>query len=117
MPRLTAKQQIKRGGVTIEPGESFEVRGSGEARALKALGRAVDYVDPAAFHQQQHDAQRDALRAKAEALGVDIDRRWGVDRLTEEIAAAEAKVSAQSDEEQPASAGRHYQRRDMQVKE
>lgn len=32
----------------------------------------------------------DDLRAKAEALGIKVDARWGVPRLTTEIAAAES---------------------------
>jgi hypothetical protein len=34
------------------------------------------------------EAELDALRSKAEAAGVKIDKRWGADRLREEIAAA-----------------------------
>jgi hypothetical protein len=34
-------------------------------------------------------AELDQLRAEAEAAGVKVDGRWGVDRLREEIAAAQ----------------------------
>ncbi len=36
------------------------------------------------------DRELDELRAEAELLGVGVDRRWGVDRLRDEIAAAKA---------------------------
>lgn len=36
------------------------------------------------------DRELDELRAEAEALGVAVDGRWGVDRLRDEIAAAKA---------------------------
>ena len=34
------------------------------------------------------DVDVDALRAQAESLGIKVDKRWGADRLSEEIAAA-----------------------------
>ena len=37
------------------------------------------------------DVDLDELRAEAEALGVKVDGRWGVDRLREEIAAYDDK--------------------------
>jgi hypothetical protein len=54
-------------------------------------GRAVD--EPVEAEPETEDAppaddvDLDALRAQAEALGVKVDGRWGVDRLREEIAA------------------------------
>ena len=36
----------------------------------------------------REDVDHDALRSQAERLGVKVDKRWGADRLTEEIAAA-----------------------------
>jgi hypothetical protein len=52
-------------------------------QATKAPGekRNVSKPDPA-------DAELDALRAAAEAAGVKVDKRWGADRLRDEIAAA-----------------------------
>jgi hypothetical protein len=52
-------------------------------QATKAPGekRNVAKPDPA-------DAELDALRAAAEAAGVKVDKRWGADRLRDEIAAA-----------------------------
>jgi|SRR5262245_9807500 len=40
----------------------------------------------------------DSLRAYAEELGVKVDKRWGVDRLNEEIEAAEAAEDAEAEE-------------------
>lgn len=39
------------------------------------------------------DAEKERLRADAEALGIDVDGRWGVARLHEEIAKAEGEES------------------------
>jgi hypothetical protein len=47
-----------------------------------------DPSDPAA-----HTADYDSLRAHAEALGVKVDKRWGEDRLRQEIQSAETPVS------------------------
>lgn len=82
----------------IRPGDEFEVNRT-QARALKALGRAQD--PPAETAAQ---VEREALRVQAEAAGVDVDGRWGADRLKDEIAAAE----------QP-PARRFYRRRDMRA--
>jgi len=108
---------------------------SGEARALKATGRAVDEprevdlrparqvqpppmmeraAEPATATQAPVEVQpvpedeREkvlfALRQRAEALGVTVDRRWGEDRLRSEIEAARI-------------AQHRYERRDLQAKE
>lgn len=36
------------------------------------------------------DAEKDALRAEAEKLGIDVDNRWGISTLKTKIAAAKA---------------------------
>jgi hypothetical protein len=46
---------------------------------------------PADAPQGNEDAELEAMRARAEKLGV-LDRRMGLDRLTEEVEAAEAKA-------------------------
>lgn len=40
------------------------------------------------YEVEDLDVDLDALRAKAEAAGVKVDKRWGADRLYEEIDAA-----------------------------
>lgn len=51
-----------------------------------AAGGQVDVVDP----EPEPAEDLDALRAEAEAAGVRIDKRWGADRLREEIESARA---------------------------
>lgn len=41
------------------------------------------------------EGDRDALRAEAEALGLDVDNRWGAKRLRDEIAKRQVEVAAQ----------------------
>lgn len=98
MPKLIALRSMGR----LRPGDEFEVNRT-QARALKALGRAQDA--PAA---SPADIERDTLRSQAEVLGVDVDGRWGVERLRHEIAAAA---------EPPESAALRYGRRDMRADE
>lgn len=97
----------------LQPGDEFEVRRSTEARVLLALGKAKEAPPP---------EPRDILRAEAEAAGVDVDGRWGEDRLKEEIAAAteqpvEPGSPAETEQRRPARAVPRYQRRDMQPEE
>lgn len=94
--KLIALKSIGR----LRPGDEFEINAT-QARVLKALGKAEDApVAPPV------EVEREALRAQAEAAGVDVDGRWGAERLQQEIAAAE---------QQPArTVPRFYRRRDMQ---
>lgn len=120
--RLIANRQIRQGGRTIEPGEAFDVSSSGLARGLKATRRASDHVEAA-------PDDREPLRARAAALGIEVDGRWGAARLEEEIAAAEQKkrsggtqtrqmtaTAPEPDADADKGAGR-YQRRDMRAEE
>lgn len=43
--------------------------------------------------EEVHTADYDGLVARAEALGVKVDKRWGEDRLRQEVASAEASAS------------------------
>jgi hypothetical protein len=90
--KLAAKIRLRYGGRSLQPGDAFEASTS-DARILKAIGKAVDYVDP-------EIAEREALRECAAALGIEVDGRWGVGRLAQEVADAESRR-------------RSYHRRDM----
>lgn len=43
----------------------------------------------------------DALRAEAEALGIKVDGRWGVDRLRAEVSAARPAEDDEPDDDEP----------------
>ena len=91
--RLTATRSFVYGGRRLQPGDQFEAR-AGVARALLGVKKARAAA-PEAPRQQpqpqpsqsppQRDDERQALRKLAEAHGIEIDMRWGVDRLQEEI--------------------------------
>ncbi len=57
-------------------------------RGLAAEGQ-VDIIEP----EPEPPEDLDALRAEAEAAGLKIDKRWGADRLSLEIAAAKAEAN------------------------
>lgn len=79
----------------------------GLAKSLIASGQAEHYGDAgtvdgdadadaeklAALEAEKAAAELDALRTEAEAAGVKVDKRWGADRLTLEIAAAKAEAN------------------------
>lgn len=85
----------------LRPGDEFEVRRSTEARVLIALGKAKEAPPP---------EPREILREQAEAVGVDVDGRWGEERLKEEIAAATEPPA-------PRAVPRFYRRRDMKAED
>jgi hypothetical protein len=55
---------------------------------LVALKRATLAGAPEVPEPAPSEGDIEALREKAEALGVDVDRRWGERRLKDEIAKA-----------------------------
>lgn len=61
------------------PGDEFDVK-PGYGRILKKLGRAMDAPPP-----PKEVTELDALRAKATALGMTFDGRWGAKRLRSAI--------------------------------
>lgn len=65
-----------------------DAAGEADARAAgyRALGEAEAVAAPPAA--QVPAGEREALLARAEALGVDVDRRWGVARLRAALDAA-----------------------------
>jgi len=66
-------------------GDTFVAQGTilpaGHSQAVPEFFEVYEIEDPGS-------EDLDALRAKAEAAGVKVDKRWGADRLYEEIAAA-----------------------------
>ena len=76
-----AKAQLKSLRGELEPLEAPEV---------ETIDETPDRVDqddaPDTLEQDDSDTDDlDTLRAEAEAAGVKVDRRWGADRLHEEI--------------------------------
>lgn len=62
--------------------------------AAPATGPAGESEAPVAPTGEASEADdKAALQAEAEALGVDVDKRWGVARLKSEIEAAKAKAA------------------------
>lgn len=111
MPKLVAVKPIRLSGHRIyQPGDQFEI-GAKEARSLKAIGKAKDFVEP----EVERDVERDVLRQQAEAHGIEVDGRWGAPRLQEEIAAAQQRreEEARRAQEQVESRRGRYFRRDM----
>jgi hypothetical protein len=89
--RLTATRSFVYGGRRLQPGDQFEAR-AGVARALLGVKQARAEAPEAPRQQPQpsqppppRDDERQALRKLAEAHGIEVDNRWGVDRLQEEI--------------------------------
>lgn len=74
-----AKAELKALRGELEPLEAPEVE-------------TIDEAPEQAADQDEPDTDDlDALRAEAEAAGVKVDRRWGADRLHEEIASSSKK--------------------------
>lgn len=87
MPDLIATKGQRYGTRMLSAGEPFSASGP-NSRLLIALKRAKpaggrEVPEPAASEDDI-----DALREKAESLGVDVDRRWGERRLKDEITKA-----------------------------
>jgi hypothetical protein len=93
--KLAATKRMRYGGRSLQPGDAFEATNR-DARILKAIGKATD-VDP-------EIAEREALRERAAAVGLEVDGRWGTGRLAQEVADAEGRR-------------RFYNRRDMQAED
>lgn len=98
--KLIALKSIGR----MRPGDEFEVNGT-QARVLKALGKAADA--PVAMPVAD---EREVLRSQAQQLGVEVDGRWGADRIRQEIASSSPAPG-------PDRLAPRYQRRDMRADE
>jgi hypothetical protein len=63
--------------------------GDAVVEVVPVPGMVMDFSVPDPSNPAVHTADYDGLRAHAEALGVKVDRRWGEDRLRQEIQSAE----------------------------
>jgi hypothetical protein len=81
MPKMIALKPIGR----RRPGDEFEVNRA-QARVLTAIGKAQPAPEP-----DPVELQREELRTRAAEMGVEVDRRWGSERLQQEIDAADAR--------------------------
>jgi hypothetical protein len=79
-----AKAELKALRGDLEPLEAPEVE------IIDETPDRVDQDDTPSQGEPDLD-DLDALRSEAEAAGVKVDRRWGADRLHEEIAAKKGK--------------------------
>lgn len=77
---LVARKTMTYAGKRLGVGDEFEPRTARDARILRAIGKADAPPPPDLL---------DDLRAAAEARGVKVDKRWGEERLHDEIAKAE----------------------------
>lgn len=103
--RLVALKSLLYGTRRLQPGEEFDAKPQ-DAKVLIYAKRARDvmrtHLPPPPPELVRHAAEkpeeihhdRDLLRARAEAMGIEIDRRWGAVRLQDEIDAALATYAA-----------------------
>lgn len=64
---------------------------------LAEMGERIDTPEPEPAETVAEIDAKEALRAEAAGLGVTVDKRWGVDRLCAEIAAARSARDAKVD--------------------
>jgi hypothetical protein len=84
-PAIPKAVRVTEAGEVVE--DAPEPTALDEARSREdAEGEGV----PADEDADPRDDERNALRREAEGLGIDIDLRWGVKRLQDEIAKAKA---------------------------
>lgn len=101
--KLKVLKPGKYGTRRLQAGETFDAPKK-RARVWKALKRVEDadpLDEPAPAAPVVQPDPLDGLRARAEALGVKVDGRWGEMRLQHEIATAGRRTT--------------YERRDMQA--
>lgn len=96
-PYLTANGERTPAGVTVDaaPVPTVEPEVAPEPAATEAAPApeaSVTVEDDGAVHVDPLEdvSEKDALKARAEALGIEVDGRWGIARLTSEIAAKQA---------------------------
>ncbi|MFG1302714.1 hypothetical protein V5F34_01050 [Xanthobacter autotrophicus] len=102
-PYLTANGERMPAGVTVdaapaptvEPEVASETSAVAEPAATEAAPASeasvtVEDDGPVHVGTPEDVSEKDALKAQAEALGIEVDGRWGIARLTSEIAAKQA---------------------------
>lgn len=88
--KLIARKSFRYNTRRLMAGEEFEAKDKYVAALVGArLARHAEAATPApAAPPKPVGPDIDELRAEAERLGVDVDGRWGVNRLQQEIAQA-----------------------------
>lgn len=96
-PYLAANGERMPAGGTVDaaPAPAVEPEVASEPAATEAApaseaGVAVEDDGTAHVDTPEDVSEKDALKAQAEALGIEVDGRWGIARLTSEIAAKQA---------------------------
>lgn len=102
--KLTATRRFKYATRQLLPGDDFEAP-SMVARALIGVKKAKSAEEPRPPPSPPPaplvDDERERLRDEAADLGVEVDGRWGVDRLREEIEGAVARSVPRYEEPVP----------------
>jgi hypothetical protein len=76
----------KSGPVMVNPGATVDVEmASAEIEVAKATGWFDIAGSAKAAKKDDDEPDVDDLRKQAEDLGIDVDKRWGVERLQSEI--------------------------------
>lgn len=74
---------VFRANVPVDVDDDHILRKVGRNRFFEVGGGAPPELDP---------GEKDALAAEAEALGIDVDKRWGVAKLKAAIEAKKAEA-------------------------
>lgn len=88
MTQLIATKRLRYASRAFEAGDRFAARSERDAQILVYGTKKARFAETAKATPTDPELER--LRARAEALGVKVDKRWGVLRLNEAIAAARA---------------------------
>lgn len=104
--KLTAIRPMSYKTRRMQAGDEFDATAT-DAKILIAMRKAryltreIGAFDPppapvaeAIGPPPDHDAERDALRELAQSMGIDVDGRWGVARLEQEIERVKSAPSA-----------------------
>jgi hypothetical protein len=90
--KMIAMKPFRYGTRALQAGDIFMVDGSRDPKILQAIKRARPYqerepasVAPPPENVQKSMNQLDTLREEARSLGVNVDNRWGIARLQQEI--------------------------------
>ena len=114
---FVATKPLKYGTRRLQAGDEFEApRQHGQVliavkKAKKAQEKKVEPPPPEFAAKMDEEADREALRELAAGMGVDVDRRWGAERLREAIERAREPVAPPEQvEPEPADPKPHKRR-------